>query len=213
MIIEETEQGRHGPTGGAPRSDHRLAMITIAAGVLGVACAAAVLLTPPQVPSGRFSYPFDTPWFVTMQLTFAIQHLGMIAGVLGVAALVPVPNRGWRVATVMAGGGLILLIGCELFGLLAATAANDSGIATAASAAYGLPTVLVGLGFLMAGWKIGRLRLLSWGRWLPFAVGLWVFVVLLPALMGPDIAGTLAIGGWMALYALLGVALWRSRRS
>ena len=153
MIIEEADQDRDGRLGGLPDRDRRLAVITIIAGALGVACAAAVLLTPPLVPSERYSYPFDTTWFVITQLTFALQHLAMIAGALGVAALSPVPSRSQRVAMIMAGGGLILLIGCELFGLLAATAATDSGIATAVSTAYGLPTVLVASASC---WRAGR---------------------------------------------------------
>jgi hypothetical protein len=119
--------------------------ITIAGSALGIAFAAAILLTPPMVPSTRFSYPFDATWFVVAQLLFAVQHLAMIAGV----------------------------------------------------------------GFVLAGWVVARRRLLTWGRWLPFAFGVWVFVILMPALFGPLVAGRLALDGWLALYVLLGVALRR----
>jgi hypothetical protein len=187
----------------------RAGTVTVVAGALGAACAVAVLLTPAMVPTSRFSYPFDTTWFVVSQVLFAVQHLAMLAGVLGLAALAPHPTRLWRPGLVMAGAGLVLLAGCEVFGLTAGSADTESSTAKAVGAAYGLPTVLAGLGFVLCGWVVLRQRLLGWGRGLPLAFGVWVFVVLVPALVGSEVAGRLAIGGWMVLYLLLGMALRR----
>jgi hypothetical protein len=213
MTWQQTEQTQ-GPLTQAPSlTNQRAGTVTIAAGALGALSAAAILLTAPMVSTTRFSYPFDVSWFVVAQLLFAVQHLAMIAGVVGLYPLLAPPTRLWRAALIMAGGGFVLLIGCELFGLLAATATNDSAIAQAVSTAYGLPTVLVGVGFVLSGWVVGRRNLLPGGRWLPLAFGLYVFVVLIPALVGPDIAGRLALGGWMVLYLLLGVALVRRARA
>jgi hypothetical protein len=209
MKTSETEHAEAAPGQTAPRDTRRLGAVTIASGALGVLCAAGVLLTPPMVPVTRFSYPFDASWFVVTQLLFAVQHLAMIAGVLGLAALPRPSTRVWRPGLALAAVGFALLIGCELFGLLAASASNDSSIAGTVSAAYGLPTVLVGVGFVLSGWVVGRRDLLPGARWLPFVFGLYVFVVLIPALAGPHIAGRLALGGWMVLYLLLGLALWR----
>lgn len=213
MTSQETQQTQRPLTRTPSATGQRAGIITIAGGALGVLCAAAVLLTPPMVSSTRFSYPFDVTWFVVAQLLFALQHLAMVAGVVGLYALLATPTRLWRAALATAGGGLVLLIGCEIFGLFAATATNDSAMGQAASTAYGLPTVLVGVGFVLFGSVIGRRGLLPWGRWIPLAVGLYVFVVLIPALLGPDVAGRLALGGWMMLYLLLGVALWRRARA
>ena len=183
--------------------------ITVLAGALGAACAVAVLLTPPLVPAERFSHPFDDRWFVVAQLVFAVQHLAMLAGVLGLVGLTPPPTRLWRAGLLMAAGGLVLLAGCEVVGLTATQALEDSRVAGLVEASYGLPTALVGLGFVLCGWVVLRRRLLARGRWLPLAFGVWVFVVLVPALGGSDVAGRLAIGGWMVLYLLLGLALRR----
>jgi hypothetical protein len=209
MTSQEAERTQRSPLRDRPPVSRRTAEITIFGGALGVVCAAAVLLTPPMVLTTRFSYPFDATWFVVAQLVFAVQHLTMLAGVVGLYRLLAPPTRLWRVSLTMAGAGFVLLIGCELFGLFATTASNDSAIAQSVSNAYGPPTVLVGVGFVLSGWVVARRNLLPGGRWLPLAFGLYVFVALIPALMGPDIAGRLALGGWMVLYLLLGVALLR----
>ena len=195
-----------------PEALRRCGVVTVAAGVLGAACAVAVLLAPPMVPTARFSYPFDTTWFVLSQVVFALQHVAMLAGVAGLRALVPPTGRSLRLGLLLAAAALVLLTVCELVALLASEAEEGSCTAAAAATAYGPPTLLAGLGFLLAGWSVARRRLLPWGRWVPFVCGAWVPVVLLPALGGPLAAGRLALGGWMVLYALLGVGLVRAAR-
>jgi hypothetical protein len=69
------------------------------------------------------------------------------------------------------------------------------------------------IAFLLAGRVVTPRRLLFWGRSIPLAFGWWVRVILIPALTGPDIAGRPALGGWMVLYPLLGVALRRGARA
>ena len=47
------------------------------------------------------------------------------------------------------------------------------------------------------------------GRWLPLALGVWVFVPMFPALMAGHVPARLAITGWMLLFAALGLVLAR----
>ncbi len=188
--------------------------VTVLAGVIGLAAAVAVLLTPPAVPATRFSYPFEARGYVVSELLFGLQHLTMLAGVVGLAVLVPRSSRLGRAGLWLSGIGLVLLTGCEIFSTTAATASVDSAQASLVGAAYGLPTVLTGLGFVLLGVVVVRQRLLPGaGRWLPMVFGGYVFVVLLPALIASDVAARLAIGTWMGLYALIGFALVRARRS
>ena len=49
-------------------------------------------------------------------------------------------------------------------------------------------------------------------RWLPLALGVYVFVVLIPAVFGPMVAGRIAIGVWLLGYAGLGLAIRRVAR-
>jgi hypothetical protein len=46
----------------------------------------------------------------------------------------------------------------------------------------------------------------------PLALGVYVFVPLLPAIFGPMVLGRIAIGVWMLLFGALGVALTRADR-
>jgi hypothetical protein len=43
-------------------------------------------------------------------------------------------------------------------------------------------------------------------------LGIYVFVPLIPAIMGPHIAGRIGIGIWVLLFGLLGWLLWRGDR-
>jgi hypothetical protein len=78
---------------------------------------------------------------------------------------------------------------------------------------YGLATVAIGVGLVAAGVAVLRARVWSGRhRFVPLALGVWVFVPMLPALLAPFVAARLAITGWMLLFALLGVALVREER-
>jgi len=49
-------------------------------------------------------------------------------------------------------------------------------------------------------------------RWLLLVSGGYVFVVMFPAVFGPLVAGRVAIGIWMLMFAALGVSLIRNAR-
>jgi hypothetical protein len=104
--------------------------------------------------------------------------------------------------------GTVALIACEFFATTAAHALVGSPDANAVDNAYGIPMVLIGIGLVLAGIK----PVLSSGRWMPLVLGVYVFVPLFPAVFGPMVLGRLAIGVWMLLFAVLGVALIRSGR-
>lgn len=62
----------------------------------------------------------------------------------------------------------------------------------------------------VAGIPIARRGLLTgWARWVVPVAGGYVFVVLFPAVFGPMVAGRLAIGAWMLLWAAIGWAVAR----
>jgi hypothetical protein len=75
-------------------------------------------------------------------------------------------------------------------------------------AAYGVATVLVGVGLILAGVAVVRER--KWNGWRRLTVligGIAVFVIVIPGVFGPFLAGRLAITAWMIFWAALGVAL------
>lgn len=70
-------------------------------GLLGVGQVAVTLAWPHQVTEARFSYPFDSFWFVVAELTYAAQHALLVAG--GVAML-------WLPTAVLAPGAYVFLV-------------------------------------------------------------------------------------------------------
>ena len=50
-------------------------------------------------------------------------------------------------------------------------------------------------------------------RWLLLALGVYVFVVMFPAVFGPMVAGRIAIGVWLLGYAALGLVMRRAAQS
>jgi hypothetical protein len=74
--------------------------------------------------------------------------------------------------------------------------------------------VMIGVGLMIAGLLIARRRMLSgWARWITLATGGYVFVILFSRFFGPNVAGRLAIGGWMLALAAVGWAVARADKN
>lgn len=87
----------------------------------------------------------------------------------------------------------------------------DSGRGQLLGGLYGVGSVMIGAGLVTAGVGLARRPVLpGLGRYLPLALGVWVFAPVLPALFAPMVWGRLAIIGWMVLFALLGLQLRRA---
>jgi hypothetical protein len=193
------------------RSTRQAGLACLVAGVLGAASGVALAVVPAQVPDDRWSYPLDAGAYAVVQLLFAVQHLGLLAGLaaLGAAGAVPatrVARAGWGSALV----GMVVLTATEAWGATAGDAPAVGAVADRLGTAYGVSTLLLGVGLLALG--ISSSRAGAWAGWrrhLPLALGVWVFVPMLPALFGPNAAGRLAITGWMLLFTALGWALVR----
>lgn len=76
---------------------------------------------------------------------------------------------------------------------------------------YGVASVAVGVGLILAGIAVRRRgRWTGWRGLVVLVAGIFVFVPMMPALMGPFILARLAITAWMLLFAALGYALWKA---
>ncbi len=179
-------------------------------GIVGVVQAvvlgAALLLADPAGAS-RFSHPFDPDWYTAALVTFALQHLALVVGVLALAVVVrtsPTGRRGLLGAAV----GLALLAVTELFAITVADAAETDPRAELVSSLYGIPTVITGVALVVGGIGIARSGVLpGWRRWIVLVTGAFVFVGLIPALLGSDLLGRLGIGVWMLFFVALGRAV------
>ena len=173
-----------------------------------------MLAVPPMVGPDRFSYPFSPGWHIVAEVFFALQHLTLLAGVVGLAAYCGrYGSRLVRAGLVVTGLGVVTLVGCEVLAATAAYEPSDSPWAMTVGSSYGVAMLLIGVGLVIAGLVIARRRMLTgWARWITLATGGYVFVILFPAVFGPNVAGRLAIGGWMLAWAAVGWAVARAER-
>lgn len=148
-------------------------------------------------------------------MTFFLQHLLLLAGLW---ALARTPALRSSRAGRLAGGGAVLGIALlavqELVAISAAQETTTSDRAQLVDNLYSVPVLLLGVALVVAGVAALRAPRSSWAgaSWLPLVVlllGVYVFVPLTPAIMGPFVAGRLGIGGWMVLFAVLGAGLAR----
>ena len=112
---------------------------------------------------------------------------------------------GWAAAVV----GMAGLAVTEFVAIAAADSDVDSGIGGVLGGLYGVTCTAMGVGLTLAGISIWRAQVWEgWRRGVVLALGVWVFVPMFPALIvTPTDGARLAIGGWMLLFAALGVAL------
>ena len=202
----------------APLVSSRTALagdLTLAAGVLGAVAGAALTLWPREVSPDQFSYPLGTVSHVAFQLFFTVHHLGLLAGLLALGVLArPVATRVTRAGTALAVAGMVLLTLMEaVVAFLGLGITADSARGQLLGSLYGVASLMIGAGLVTAGVGLVRRPVFPGsGRYLPLALGVWVFVPMVPALFAPMVWGRLAIIGWMVLFALLGLQLRRAAR-
>lgn len=188
-----------------------LGLVCLVSGLLGAASGLIVIAWPAQVTTESYSYPFNATSFVVAQVFFAVQHLGLVGGLVGLLLACREHSSRLGVAgSAVAIAGMLVLTGCEVFALTATDALVGSAEAASVDSAYGVPMILNGVGLLLAGIGVVRSRVAhgAW-RWLVLAMGVYVFVVLFPAVFGPLVVGRLAIAVWMLMFSALGWGLAR----
>lgn len=182
------------------------------AGLAGAAGGALLIFYPPQVPAEVFSYPLAGVEFAVFQLFLAVQHFVLVVLIAAVARTDAVGH------SKMARGGLLAATASmAAFGVLevvAITAMNTvmGGVwNTVIVTAYGFLSIAIGAALVVGG--IGVLKHGAWSgskRWLPLILGVYVFVPLLPSLMGPNVLGRVTISVWVLLFSWLGWVLWHT---
>jgi hypothetical protein len=189
-------------------------LVGAVASLIGAACAVLIIFWDPMVAEDRFSYPFDGAWYPIAQSFFALQHVAMLPLFLGLLVLERrYPSRALRIGTWIALVGQVLLTAMELVAIMAADSLITDTTGQLVGGLYSVPMILLGIGPLVAG--VGALRVGLFAgpaRWLLLALGVYVFVVMFPAVFGPMVAGRIAIGVWLLGYAALGWVMRGARR-
>lgn len=189
-------------------SVRRLGHLCFWAGLLGAASGVLLAVIPPAVDEDRYSYPLTAAAFAALQLWFVVQHLGLLAGIVGLGRSRATGGRTVGVWT--ASAGMVLLTLTEAAAIGAARSSYPGLWTGVLDALYGVSTVMIGVGLIAAGFAVLRVRLWERAqRWLPLAMGVYVFVPMLPLMFAGFLGARLAITGWMLLFAALGQALAR----
>lgn len=183
--------------------------LCLSAGVLGAVSGLYLALVDPAVPRGQWSYPQSVGEFAATQTWFALQHLGLLAGLIALGRSGALGERRWaRRANDLAVAGMAALAVTELVAIWPADHATDATMPVILGGVYGLVSTWLGVSLTVAGLGVLRAaRWTGWARWVPLALGIWVFVPMFPAMAFSFIGARLSIGGWMVLFALLGWAL------
>ncbi len=184
----------------------------LAAGILGAVSGIFLAVYPAQVSEDMFSYPLTAGGFTVIQIWFFVQHLGLVAGIVALArAAVMTHGRGARWGGGLAVSGMALLAVTELIAITARNSTYPGDGTGLLDVLYGVSSVAAGVGLILAGLAVRRRgRWTGWRGVVVLVAGIFVFVPMMPALMGPFVLARLAITVWMLLFAALGYALWKA---
>ena len=200
------------PANTIPAWVSRAGAVCLAAGILGAVSGVFLAGYPAQVSKDMFSYPLTAGGFTAIQIWFFVQHLGLLAGLAALArAAVMAQGRSARWGSGLAVSGMALLAVTELIAITARNSTYPGDGTGLLDVLYGVSSVAVGVGLIFAGIAVRRRGL--WTGWRGVVVlvaGIFVFVPMMPALMGPFVLARLAITGWTLLFAALGYALWKA---
>lgn len=190
----------------------RAGALCLAAGILGAASGVFLAVYPARVSEDMFSYPLTAGGFIVIQIWFFVQHLGLVVGIAALArAAVMAQGRGARWGTGLAVSGMALLAVTELIAISARTSTYPGDGTALLDVSYGVSSVAVGVGLILAGIAVRNGgRWTGWRGLVVLVAGIFVFVPMMPALMGPFILARMAITVWMLLFAALGFALWKA---
>lgn len=187
----------------------RAGWLCLWSGVLGAVSGLYLAVVDPAVPTDRWSYPQSTGEFTATQIWFAVQHLGLLAGLIGLGRSGALGDSRWaRRANTTAVAGMAALAVVELVAIWPAEQATDATLPMLLGGVYGLLSTVLGVALTVTGIAVLRAGVWTgWIRWVPLSLGVWVFVPMFPAMALSFLGARLSISGWMLLFALLGWAL------
>jgi hypothetical protein len=181
------------------------------AGLIGAAAGLFLIAYPAAVEDSRFSYPFTATGFTIAQLVFCVQHVGLAVLLAALWTSGAAGRSG--LGRIGVGGSVLAMLGLAAVEV-AAIGARDSLYPSPRTDTldtwYGVTSIAIGVFLVVTGIAVLRAKVWSeWQRYLPLALGIYVFLPLTPGIFGPFVVARLVIAGWMVLFALLGLTLLR----
>jgi hypothetical protein len=186
--------------------------ICLVGAVIGIVCGLYTGFVTPAVGDELYRYPFTSGEYVAAQVVFAVNHLMLLAGVFALYRARAARGGAWTTGVALSVIGLLAWTACELWAISLVHMLKTAAAANAVNTGYGISNNLIGVGLIVTGVAVVRARRWSgWPRCTPLILGIAVFVIVLPGVFGPFLAGRLAISLWMVGWAALGAALIRNQ--
>ena len=188
---------------------HKAGAVCLVAGLLGAVSSIYLAMVSPGGADG-FTFPHAAPEFTGLQMVLALLRVGLIFGLLGLwwsgaVPVTPSARLGRYVALVM----MAVLTTTEGLAVTVPRSPLD-GTPPVFGVIYIGYTMLLGVALLAEGLGVARDGAWQgWKRWLPLGLGVWLLLVVLPALALNFDAARWAMSGWLLLFALLGWVLTR----
>jgi hypothetical protein len=192
------------------RRIHGAGAVCLAAGLVGAVASIYLALVSPVAGADSLTFPHGASEFTGLQMVIALLRVGLIFGLLGLWWSGAVPST--RSARFGRFGALAMMAALTVTEGLAVTVLRSplDGTPPALGVIYGAYTALLGVALLALGVGVARAGAWQgWKRWLPLTLGVWLLVVVLPALALNFDAARWAMAVWLSLFALLGFVLTR----
>lgn len=157
------------------------------------------------VPEDRLSYPWSGATAVTTSIVWGLAQALLTLGLVAFARFGPVAARAGRRGawTAVTGSGLYVV--AHLVSIAFHDAEMDDPGAMVALTCFGVGTLLVAIGMLVAGRDVRRIGTWDgWARQVPLLLGIWM-VVMIPLQFTPALV--VAVGVYAALTIAFGVAM------
>ena len=189
-------------------------LLCLVGAFIGVTSAIVTAFIPPAVSSDWYSYPYTPTGFRVAQFVFILNHVLLLVGLLGLARS-GAAGTGLlgRVGVWISVLGMATLTLCEVGAMTLVTSPFPTPRTDFMDMAYGVASILIGVGLVLAGVAVVRTR--EWGGWHRFVAlicGVAVFVIVIPGVFGSFLAGRLVLAVWMLMFAALGWALYTRAR-
>jgi hypothetical protein len=174
-------------------------------GVL-VAVATQVVQTSTDVPKDQWSYPWWSGASISFWLVAALAHALIAVGVIGLrrSGVAGTTRTGSLGLTAALAGAVLIVVG-HLASIPIRNQTTHDTWPQIVGGVFGIGTVLVAIGLLLASWTTLRERNWDdWRRFTPLATGAWA-VALIPLQFTPVLPSALAVYG--LLFVAIGLAL------
>ena len=199
---------------GGPSFVKTAGLLCLVGAVIGVISALVTAFIPPAVSFDRFSYPYTPTGFLLAQFVFMFNHVLLLVGILGLARSAAAGSRVLgRVGVWISLVGMAALTLCEVWAMTFATSPYPGSGTNVLDMSFGVASILIGVGLVLAGVAVARTgEWTGWRRFVPLICGVAVFVIVIPGVFGPFLAGRLVLAVWMLMFAALGWALYTRAR-